>query len=369
MENAATTEELWDAYCDCRRRKRSSPEAIEYARDYESRLCSLRERLNSGEYRISPAKRFAVKAPKLREVYAYAFEDRIVEHLIANRILPILEDGFFIPDVFSCRRGKGVLYGVKRVAEQIRAIGKDCWFASVDISGYFPNMRRAVIWETLEPVIRAGWRYGDDIEPWLSLLGTFIFHDPSRDCIECGDIDALKRVPPEKCLRSDRGEPIGNLLNQIFALVYLTPTDRWLSSEVEGYGRYVDDMILLSPDKEKLLKLIPRLRRRLFNIGLTLNEKKTAVQRADKGVRFTGYVIKPWGIYPGSRLTRNALSAADGYGLPEDGYLHRVNSYLGFLRHTLSYAIRYRIWEGAQNACRGLFAKGHLHSIHKQEQI
>lgn len=369
MNDWVTYGELWNAYTDCRRRKRNSPDAIVFARDYESRLCSLLERLNSGAYSISPAKRFAVKVPKLREVYAYAFEDRVVEHLIANRILPILEGGFFTPDAFSCRKGRGVLYGVNRMAEQIRAVGEDCWFASLDISGYFPNMRREVIWETLEPVVRDGWKHGDDPEPWLSLLRLFVFHDPEADCIECGDIDALRSVPPEKCLSHGRGEPIGNLLNQLFAVVYLTPIDRWLSSETEGYGRYVDDMLLLSSDKKKLLKLIPELRKRLADIGLRLNERKTVIQRADRGVKFTGYVIKPWGLYAGKRLTRNALKAARTREDDAEAHLNRVNSYLGFLRHTLSYGIRWRMWLETKERYAGVYAGTRLHGIHRVKQI
>ena len=368
MEGFITYSELRDAYLDCRRHKRNAPDAVVFARDYESRLCDLRDRLNSGEYRISPAKRFAVSVPKLREVYAYAFGDRVVEHLIANRILPILEDGFFIPDVFSCRKGKGVLYGVNRMAEQIRGIGRDCWYASLDIKGYFPSMRREVIRGIIEPVIRRGWRWDDDIEPWLSLLRMFIFHDPSRDCIECGNREALAAVPPEKCLGSDRGEPIGNLLNQLFAIVYLTPIDRWLRSELEGYGRYVDDMLLLSPDRRKLHRIIPQLRGRLAEIGLELNERKTVIQRADKGVKFTGYVIKPWGVYPGNRLRRNAVRMS---GTKEDAerHLRRVNSYLGLLRHALTYGLRFRIWERTKSLYRGIWAKTHIHSIHKLKTI
>lgn len=363
MTEFVTYREAWQGYHDCKRHKRNAPEAIAYAQEYESNLHDLIDELNAGTYRISPAKRFAVALPRIREVYAYVFKDRIVEHILANRILPILEL-YFIPDSYSCRKGKGVLYGVQRMAEQISSIGKDCWYAELDISGYFPSMLREHIWEVIEPVIREGWNYGDDVDWWLQLLKMFIFHDPSKDCVECGDLEILKQVPVEKCLSHDRGEPIGNLLNQIFAIVYLTDTDKWLAEELEGYGRYVDDMGLLDTDHDKLLATIPVLRKKLAAIGLRLNEKKTIIQRADKGIKFTGYVIKPWGIYSGERLVRNALAASKTIEEPLH-HLERLNSYLGFLRHTLSYSVRAKMWENTKKLYSGIYAKGHLWSIHR----
>lgn len=366
MTEVVSYSELEQAYFDCRRHKSNSPEAIVFAQEYEIYLLDLKDSLNNGTYRISRAKRFAVPIPRIREVYAYVFPDRNVEHLLANRILPILEE-FFSQDSYSCRKGKGVLYGVMRMAEQIKDLGKDCWFAHLDISGFFPNMRREVIWEIIEPVIRDGWRYDDDVNWWLELLKMFIFHDPSVDCVECGDLELLKQVPVEKCLSHDRGEPIGNLLNQIFAIVYLTPIDRWLSAELDGYGRYVDDMEPLSLDHDRLLDTIPELRKKLAAIGLRLNESKTIIQRVDKGVPFIGYVIKPWGIYSGKRLVRNALEASRTIEEPQK-HLRRLNSYLGFLRHTLSYGIRAKIWENTQQLYSGVYATSHIYSIHQLKE-
>lgn len=363
-----------DAYFDCRRHKVHSPDAIVYAREYEMQNLALMNELNDGTYRIGRARRFGIAVPTCREVYAYQFRDRVVEHLIAMRILPILED-YFIEDSYSCRKGKGVLYGVRRVSEQTRLLGKECLYAELDISAYFPNMLREVIWDIIAPVIRGGWNHEDDVEWWLQLLRVFIFHDPSVDCIECGNIDVLERIPREKCLGHDKGEPIGNLLNQIFAIVYLTPIDKWLTTELDGYGRYVDDMILLSTSRGKLLRLLPELRKRLAAIGMKLNEKKTVIQRADKGIRFTGYIIKPWGLYPGKRLRRNVMKASI---TNEDlgRHVRRLNSYLGFLCHTMSYGLRYEIWNNTLALYGGrslLYAASRINSIHiiknKQEWL
>lgn len=48
-----------------------------------------------------------------REVFAADFRDRVVHHLIARKIEPLLE-AQFIDDSYSTRREKGTLYGIRR---------------------------------------------------------------------------------------------------------------------------------------------------------------------------------------------------------------------------------------------------------------
>ena len=86
-------------------------------------------------------------------------------------------------------------------------------------------------------------------------------------------------LPSNKSLFSlpkDKGLAIGNLTSQIFANFYMSFFDDWICS-IKGieYGRYVDDIILISSDKKLLLKLIPKIRIFLKeNLELELNNKK-----------------------------------------------------------------------------------------------
>ena len=60
------------------------------------------------------------------------------------------------------------------------------------------------------------------------------------------------------------------------------------------YGRYVDDFVIIHPNKEYLKRLIPLLTSSLStNLQLTLHPKKQYLQHYTKGVRFLGAVIKP----------------------------------------------------------------------------
>ena len=55
----------------------------------------------------------------IKEVFAADFRDRIVHHLLVNRIMDRLEKNYWISDSYSCRVGKGTLFGAKRLKEQL----------------------------------------------------------------------------------------------------------------------------------------------------------------------------------------------------------------------------------------------------------
>jgi len=65
-------------------------------------------------YEMSPSICFIVTRPKKREVFAADFRDRVIHHVIMQRLEPLFEDRF-IDDNYNCRKNKGVLYGVKRL--------------------------------------------------------------------------------------------------------------------------------------------------------------------------------------------------------------------------------------------------------------
>lgn len=98
--------DLRQAYHDARRHKRNR----QYQRVFEARsdenLSALCDELYTRSYRASPSTCFLVKDPKLREVFAAQFRDRIVHHLYYNYTHQMLERTF-IADSYSCIKGRG----------------------------------------------------------------------------------------------------------------------------------------------------------------------------------------------------------------------------------------------------------------------
>ena len=108
-------EDLFWAYYDARKNKRNTMNQLKFEMNYERNLLELRENLVNRTYKIRSSICFIVFKPVQREVFAADFRDRVIHHLIFNYINPVFED-IFIEDSYSCRKGKGTMYGVQRAA-------------------------------------------------------------------------------------------------------------------------------------------------------------------------------------------------------------------------------------------------------------
>jgi len=79
----------------------------------------LTELLFNREYSPSPSFCFIIKEPKLREIFAAKFIDRIVHHVYYNMVVKMF-DSLLIEDSYSCRVGKGTHYGVRRLYKKVQ---------------------------------------------------------------------------------------------------------------------------------------------------------------------------------------------------------------------------------------------------------
>ena len=86
MNGPLTIEEVFDAYVDCRKHKRNSSNQLQFEVDLEANLVALYRELKAGQYQIGQSTAFVVTRPKVREIWAADFRDRVIHHLIYNRI-------------------------------------------------------------------------------------------------------------------------------------------------------------------------------------------------------------------------------------------------------------------------------------------
>jgi len=114
--------ELHKAYLDARKHKRNTINQLKFERNLEAELLSLHHELKTRTYELRPGICFINELPVKREIIAADFRDRVVHHLLYNRIYPIL-DKKFIHDSYSCRIGKGTSFGIKRVQGFLKSVG------------------------------------------------------------------------------------------------------------------------------------------------------------------------------------------------------------------------------------------------------
>lgn len=358
MKQHVTIEDVTLAYYECRRTKRRTTSQIEYELDYEMNNLQLWRELNNGTYQIGQSIGFCITYPKLREVFAAKFRDRVVHHLVMRKFLPLF-DAQMIDSSYNCRKGKGAIYGVRDMQQKMRRIthnGKrTAWIMKCDIKGFFMSIDTDIAFRLVSDVIREEYD-GEDMEWWISLFRMMIYNRPYIDCEWHGSERLRDKVPEEKRIRGRNGVTIGNYPNQIIANLYLTVFDRWLTSRLstdEEYGRFVDDFAIMSYDKDRLLRLLHDsrvfLRERL---RLTLHPDKIELTRASQGLRFCGYIIRPNRIYVGRRTVgnmRRMIARYNKHGGDTDAMIRSYNSYMGFLRVGNSYNIRRRMWLAIDN--------------------
>ena len=287
-------EEVFEAYYDCRKNKRRTANALLFESDYESYCVELWRDINERTYSIGRSIAFIVTKPKPREVFASDFRDRVVHHLVARRLEPLFES-VFIEDTYNCRKGKGTLYGVKRLAQKVHEISegytKDCYIGKFDMQGFFMSIHKPTLNRMLQNFIDE--RYdGEDKELPKWLTECIVLHCPEKNCIRKSPRKMWDLIEDNKSLfknGDDYGLAIGNLTSQMFANFYLHGFDRYMSATYEGYGRYVDDFYVIDKDKEKILDGISVASAILKRgLGITLHPRKMYLQHYSKGVKFIG---------------------------------------------------------------------------------
>jgi len=260
---------LLKSYYKARRNKRSRRKLQKIEINFENQLINVGNQLKKGLYKPKQYHQFLVYEPKLRQISAPALIDRIVQHAIINIIEPVF-DRQFIPNTFACRKGKGAHLCLRQASACYKKIAKKhtiFYALKCDIKSYFANIDHLVLINFLSQSISC--------QKTLKLLTTII--------------NSYQDSPK-------KGIPIGNLTSQLFANIYLHPLDIFVTKKLKekNYFRYMDDFVILSPDKNYLKNLKIKIKNFLENnLELQLHPRKSNIFRADRGLDFVGYMIKP----------------------------------------------------------------------------
>lgn len=363
--NIQLVEDLFTAYYEARKNKRNTINALAIELNYESKLYQLFEDIEERKYEISPSICFINFEPVKREIFAADFRDRIVHHLVFNYINSVF-DKTFINDSYSCRKNRGTHYGIKRIRRFISQCShnhsKDCYIMKLDIEGYFMRMDRDILYGKIIKVLKENEsKLLCAMSLIQYLLQKIIFNDPTTNCKIKGEKADWEGLPESKSLffaEENKGFSIGNLTSQLFGNIYLNDFDHFVKNElgIKYYGRYVDDFVLIHPDKKYLLECREKIRCYLKNkLLLTLHPKKFYLQHYKKGVQFLGVYIKPFCIYIGKRCKTNFYKKVrewnDRFVLTkrkpslQEKKLFRanINSYLGMMKHYDTYKLRKKI--------------------------
>ncbi len=319
------------AYMDCRATKRNSAAALAFEQHAERNLLALLDELQAGAYRPGRSICFVVTRPKPREVWAAAFRDRVVHHLLYRHIAPRFHAGFAAGSS-ACIPGRGTLYAGQRLLHSVRSITRNgtqrASYLQCDLANFFVSLDRRVLMAQLARKVH---------EPaWLELTHTVLMHDPRGDVEVRGERSLLRLVPPHKSLFNappDTGLPIGNLSSQFAANVHLDALDQHIVHRLRPthYVRYVDDFVLLHRDPAMLSAALRDITAWLpATLHARLNPAKTIQQPVARGIDFVGHVVRPHSHTLRRKTLRSAIARLEH--LPADETFATGNSYLALAR-------------------------------------
>lgn len=290
---------LLSAFYRARASKRSHRACFEFARNLGTNLAQLESELQSGSYRPHAPNTFWVNdGPKPRLIEAPAFRDLVVQHAVFAVAGPILERRY-IATSFACRVGKGTHQAADWLQAAMRRAERGAWVLHVDVRKFFYSVDRQVLAALLARVIKC--------QRTLALMELFAHRD------------------------APAGIPIGNLLSQTFANLYLNSLDHFCkrSLKVREYGRYMDDSIMLAPDRLVGEQWLQAITGHLALLGLEISHH--SLQPIKRGANFVGF--RTW---TSARFVRPHVISA----LRRDarrGRIEGVISRLGHARRTCSF--------------------------------
>lgn len=342
MKDTITFEELYEAYILCLKNKKNKVGTYNFVNnDICKNLVELLEELNNRTYVPKKSNCYVITDPALREIYAAQFSDRIVQHFYMKEIEDIL-DNELIDGCCSCRKDRGTDYALKLLKKYLIEISnrgkKDCFFLKIDLSGYFMSIDRKQISNKFLKLIENKYK-GKHKELLLYLTPIIFENNPALNCRYMCNEKMREKVPNRRKMdaTTEYGMAIGNLTAQASSNLNLCDFDKYVIEELnlKAYARYVDDIVIISDSKRKLVDALPKIINKLAKTNQTINMKKMRIDTAYHGVLFLGKVSYPYGYQkPNRQVTIRICQKAKNIKYEEiNGLLAKTNSQIGSLKN------------------------------------
>lgn len=335
--------DLYRAYYDCRKNKRNTKVAIEFEIELEKNLQELYLDIVNSNYQIGKSICFITTYPKVREIFAWNFRDRIVHHLLYNKLNRLFEKGF-VYDSCASQKWKWVLFAQNRLYKHTQRASNNftrkVYYLQMDIKNFFTSIDKNILEKLLGKKIPKGL--------YLNLLLQVLWHSPTENFYYKWDKNLYTKVKKSKSLfftSKEKWLAIWNLTSQFFANIYLNELDNFVKRTLKCryYVRYVDDFVLLSTDKEELKIFREQIKYFLQEkLLLIAHPNKIIMQEISQWINFVWAVIKPYHRYLRNRTYWNLQKKIDELSLVTNFKtkealkikLSQLNSYMWFMKHT-----------------------------------
>ena len=232
-----------------------------------SRLC---DELHDGTYQMRKCREFPITYPKPRIISSVAFRDRVVQRSFNDHIIYPIMSRSWVYDNYACQHGKGTDFARQRMRchleRHLRTHGETGAILQVDVRGYYDNMRHDYV----------NARFAEKLPAFAA--------DFARDVLAWQ-------------YRGDKGYHPGSQMVQIAGVDYLDPLDHHIKEGlgIRGYGRYMDDFVLMHEDVGHLRECLALIADRLACVGLEPHPRKTHIRPIEDGLTFLGFQYRVQG--------------------------------------------------------------------------
>lgn len=250
---------LYDAFIKCCKGVRWKRSVQNYSLDATMRIARLWRQIHDGTYKMGEQRHFwKNEHGKLRNISALHFEDRIVHKCLCDNFLQRELSRHLIYDSGATLKKKGLSFAERRLTCHLqryyRKYGNSGYVLRVDIHHYFESIDHEILFAALRKVIA---------------------DDKVYDFVH-------------SAIPNEIGLGLGSQISQICAMFYLNKVDHYIKERlgIEYYGRYMDDMYLLSNSREELENALEKITAMLKDLKLELNPDKTKIIPLREGFVF-----------------------------------------------------------------------------------
>lgn len=264
--------------------KRENTERLRFYDNREGNLEEISTLLRTGKVPKVEYHSFYVYVPKVRKVIFIDYWSKVVQRAIYDVLNPKI-CRTFIEHTYACVKGRGQLAAMEQLytwMRETRTSGTEWYYYKFDVTKFFYRIDHEILMDICRKKI--------DDPRTVDLLGYYI----NNDAVPFGmPLDANQLTITEEQMLYDLGIPIGGGLSHMLGNMYLDPLDQFCKRVlgIKRYIRYMDDIIILDNDKERL-KEYGRRMTQFLEERLHLNfNNKTALRPVRVGCEFVGYVI------------------------------------------------------------------------------
>lgn len=277
-------ENLLEAFKKAKAGKSNSVSASMFNVNLLEALIYLQYLLQTKQYKPSEYYWFYVYEPKKRLVKTNSFKDKVIQHVLCDKVIEPALENKFIKDSYASQAGKGTHFGLERLSSFLQGY-------------FFSNKNREEEYRRKNGLPRidvkaGGYANGYVLKGDVRKFFYSIRHSELKRMVEryFKDKDIKELIFKIIDSDADPGIPIGNQTSQWLALLFLNEMDHIIKErlKIKYYGRYMDDFYIISSSKEELKSTLETLKEYLGAIGLELNQK-TQIFPLRHGIDFLGF--------------------------------------------------------------------------------